>query len=102
MNEIFKKATNIKLDDNYSLEPDNFRGIVLVFKEQRKREKIEAKTKKKTGVFEDYIFENKWYYPKLSMVLNKYLSLKQCDSKDVLDLLNKTIKVEEVINKINK
>lgn len=102
MNVIFKKKNKIKLDDKYFLEPDQFKGIVLVFNEKRQKEKIDIKTRKGTGVFEEYMFEDKWYYPKLSMVLNKYLILKQSEATDVKELLTKTKEVENLISKLNK
>jgi hypothetical protein len=90
MNEVFKKSKNIILDDKYSLEPDGFKGITLVFSELRKRTK-------KDETEEMYTFEDRWYYPKLSQVLKKYLSLKQMEAGSLEELLSKVIEVESII-----
>ncbi len=99
MNEIFKTKQKIELDANYFLEPDQFKGIVLVFNERREREKTikENGKKVKTGEKENYLFEDRWYFPKLSMVLNKYLTLKQCEAKTIEQLYDKILGVENVI-----
>jgi len=104
MNEVFKQTKKIVLDDNYYLEPDQFKGIVLVFNEQRQREKVikENGKKVKTGAFENYTFEDRWYYPKLSMVLNKYLSLKQVDAKSIEELNKIVLRVEKTIEQFNR
>lgn len=100
MNEIFvKKGTNkIVLDANYYLEPDQFKGLVLVFHEPRVKEKIDPKTRKKTGESENYIFEDRWYFPKLSQTLNKYMTLTLNNSFDIMDLIRYVKSVEQKID----
>ena len=95
MNEIFRTTNEIILDENYSLKPDQFKGMILVFKEIRDKQK-------KDNTIESYQFEDRWYYPKLSMVLNKYLTLKQCESKTLEDLKEITLRVEQTIQQFNK
>ena len=90
MNEVFNKSQNIILDDKYSLEPDSFKGLVLVFSEPRTRIK-------KDDSEEKYTFTDQWYFPKLSQTLRKYLSLKQMEASSLLELLNKTEEVEKTI-----
>lgn len=104
MNEIFTKLNSerIELDKRYSLEPDGYHGLVLVFKEKRVREKVDAKTKKKTGETEDYIFSDKWYFPKTSQTLDKYLTLSLKENKTVEELRDTLTRVEDKINKIKE
>ena len=104
MNEIFTKLNSerIELDKRYSLEPDGYHGLVLVFKEKRVREKVDAKTKKKTGETEEYIFTDKWYHPKLSQSLSKYLQLTTSEAKSIEELRDIVLRVEDKINKIKE
>jgi hypothetical protein len=94
MNNIFeKKGKKIVLDNNYYLMPDQYRGLILVFNETRLKEK-------KDGTTEPFLFEDKWYYPKLSQVLNKYLMLVTNDANSILDLIERVKGIEETINKL--
>jgi hypothetical protein len=90
MNTVFTKSQNIILDNNYSLEPDQFQGLVLTFSEERIRTK-----KDKTE--EKFLFQDFYYYPKLSQTLRKYLSLKQMEAGDLDELLDKVTEVEKTI-----
>lgn len=104
MNEVFSKmkSERIELDEKYSLEPDGYRGLVLVFEEKRVREKIDTKTKKKTGETEEYIFTDKWYHPKLSQSLSKYLQLSTSEVKSIEELKTIVLRVEDKINNIKE
>ena len=104
MNEIFTKLNSerIELDKRYSLESDAFRGLVLVLEEKRVREKVDAKTKKKTGETEEYIFTDKWYHPKLSQSLSKYLQLTASEAKSIEELRDIVLRVEDKINQIKE
>ena len=93
MNKVLTDSKKIVLDDRYYLEPDQFKGIVLVFHEQRERVK---KDKSK----EVYTFEDRWYYPKLSQVMSKYLTLTQSDSSSIEELIKATDRVETLIEKL--
>lgn len=103
MNEIFKNnnPNKIILDKLYSLQPDGFRGLVLVFEEERTRKKLDSKTKKETGESEQYIFTEKYYYPKLSQSLTKYLKLSLNVSKDLEDIKNTLERIENKIAEIS-
>jgi hypothetical protein len=83
----------IRLDDKYHLEPDQFKGLVLVFREERERIK-------KDETVETYMFEDRWYHPKLSQSLSRYLMLTQNDSKTLEELLERVTRVENLINKL--
>ena len=104
MNEVFKKLNSerIELDKRYSLEPDGFRGLVLVLEEKRVREKVDAKTKKKTGETEEYIYTDKWYHPKLSQSLSKYLQLTASEAKSIGELRDVVLRVENKIASIKE
>ena len=104
MDEVFKKLNSdrIELDERYSLEPDGFRGLVLVLEEKRVREKVDAKTKKKTGETEEYIYTDKWYHPKLSQSLSKYLQLTASEAKSTEELRDIVLRVENKINQIKE
>lgn len=69
MNKVFKESNKIVLDDKFYLEPDQFKGLVLVFHEMRER-------KKKDKTTETYEFEDRFYHPTLSQTLRKYMTLK--------------------------
>jgi hypothetical protein len=100
MNQIFEKSKKIILDEKYYLEPDGFRGIVLVLQETRKKELKDKVTKKGSGVFEDYIFTDKWYYPKLSMILQKYLQLTNNECKSIQELNENVLRLETKIQSL--
>lgn len=93
MNKAFTDSKKIVLDDRHYLEPDQFKGLVLVFHEQRERTK-------KNGDTEVYTFEDRWYYPKLSQAICKYLTLAQSKSETIDQLLKATERVEKLIEKI--
>jgi len=93
MNKIFKETQKITLDDNYYLEPDQFKGLVLVFHEQRVREK-------KDGGTEGYEFEERYYFPKLSQTIRRYSELVLNASNDITDLLGRVERLEQVIHRL--
>jgi hypothetical protein len=93
MNKIFteKNTDKVVLDEKYYLEPDGFKGLVLVFEEPRVREK-----KDKTE--EDYVFQDRWYFPKLSQTISKYLMLTTNEAKSIEELRDIVLRVEKTIN----
>ena len=91
MNKTFRQSKKIELDENYFLTPDGYAGLVLNFEEKR------TKTNKKKEEIE-FIFKDKWYYPKLSMVLEKYLQLKSKEANTISDLKNIVLRVEQTIS----
>jgi hypothetical protein len=93
MNKVFTDSNRIVLDDRYYLEPDGFKGIVLVFHEERERTK-------KDGSSQTYTFKDRWYYPKLSQVMSKYLTLTQSESRSIEELIEATVRTEKLIEKL--
>ena len=97
MNNIFKKQDKIVLDDNWYLEQDGGSGVCLVFHEPRTREKVDDK-KVKTGETEDFIFEDRRYYPTVHQTLSRYFELSQnAPSKDLKELSERTNKLFKII-----
>jgi hypothetical protein len=92
MNKIFteKNTDKIVLDEKYSLQPDGFKGLVLVFEEPRIRVK-----KDKTE--EEYLFQDQWYHAKLSQTLSKYLMLTTNEAKSIEELRDIVLRVEQTI-----
>jgi hypothetical protein len=98
MNELFKKANTkrFELDENYFLESDGYHGLTLVFEEPRTRKKKDGSGE------EEYLYIDKWYLPKISMVLNKYLELKTKNTKSIEELRDVVLRVEEKIDSIKE
>jgi hypothetical protein len=98
MNELFKKANTkrFELDQNYFLESDGYHGLTLVFEEPRTRKKKDGSGE------EEYLYIDKWYLPKISMVLNKYLELKTKNTKSIEELRDVVLRVEEKIDSIKE
>jgi hypothetical protein len=81
----------MKLDNNYSVNTDGA-GTILLFEEQRKREK--------DGVELEFTFKDQWFYLNIQQALNKYLDLKIEDAKDVEECINKIEEVRQIIKQI--
>jgi hypothetical protein len=98
MNELFKKAKTdrFQLDEKYFLESDGYHGLTLQFEEVR------TKKKKDGSGEEEYLYVDKWYLPKISMVLNKYLELKTKNTKSIEELRDVVLRVEEKIDSIKE
>jgi hypothetical protein len=98
MNELFKKAKTdrFQLDENYFLESDGFHGLTLVFEETR------MKKKKDGSGEEEFLYTDKWYYPRISMVLQKYLELVTKDTKSIEELKEVVLRVEQKIDSIKE
>lgn len=94
MHNIFKKmkVERIELTDNYYLEPDQFRGLVLV------HEEIGEKENKKTGEKEPTVKRQSYYYPKISQVFSKYLMVTTNEAKSLEDLKEILERVEGKID----
>ncbi len=93
MNNIFKQSKKqvVELDEFFTLSPDADSGLILTFSEPRKRNKTD-------GTEEDFIFEQKYYYPRLHQALSKYLELSQnAPSKTVEELVERTNKLFKII-----
>lgn len=83
----------MKLDENWSIENDTY-AFKLVFQENRQRKNS------KTGLKEDYIFVDSWWFPKLSMCLNKYLNEALKPQKTVEEIQQKLSSIESKIDRI--
>lgn len=81
----------IEITDNYRIERDSH-SWVLIFSE------IRQKDNKETKLPEDYLFEDKWYYPDIKQCLKKVLEL---DLKEAENFKELSLKVDELILKIN-
>jgi hypothetical protein len=98
MNDLFKKAKTdrFQLDEKYFLESDSFHGLTLVFEE------IRMKNKKDGSGEEEFLYTDKWYYPRISMVLHKYLELVTKETKSVEELKDVILRVEKKIDSIKE
>jgi hypothetical protein len=98
MNDLFKKAKTdrFQLDENYFLESDGYHGLTLVFEETR------MKKKKDGSGEEEFLYTDKWYYPRISMVLHKYLELRTKDTKSVEELREVVLRIETKIDSIKE
>jgi hypothetical protein len=78
-NKAFTQRSSIGLDDKHYLISDDSNGVILVFNEPRQRDKMEVKNGKKvkTGEQEDYLFEEKFYYPRVCQALKHYVDKTQ-------------------------
>jgi hypothetical protein len=81
----------MKLDNNYSVNTDGA-GTILLFQEQRKREK--------DGVEVEFTFRDQWFFLSIQQALNKYLDLKIEKSKDIEDCIKKIEEVRDIIKKV--
>lgn len=81
----------MKLDNNYSVNTDGA-GTILLFEEQRKREK--------DGVEVEFTFRDQWFYLNIQQALNKYLDLKIEGAKDVEECVKKIDEVRDIIKKV--
>lgn len=84
----------IKLDSNYTLKPDKYKGFILTFED-----KVIKKVK---GVDTECKKRDEWHYPLLSQILNKYMQLSLNSSESLEDLKNNLIRVEESIQNFRK
>lgn len=88
----------IKLNENYRIEKDTY-SWTLIFNEEREKEKLDDK-KKKTGVFEPFVYEEKWYYPDIKQVLNKFIDLELKDCETIAELSAKMNLISEKIDSL--
>lgn len=91
MNRTFTKEKKIILDENWHLTPDRDNGIVLTFHE------IREKTSK-----EDYLFEDKYYYPRVVQALKEYVEATQNDNDTLQKILEKQEYISKLLEKIDK
>jgi hypothetical protein len=82
----------MQLDEKFSVNTDGA-GTILLFQEQRKREKDGAEV--------EFTFKDQWYYLNIQQALNKYLDLKIEGAKDVEECIKKIEEVRTIIKSIN-
>jgi hypothetical protein len=102
-NKAFTKYSRIQLDESYVLESDGDSGIVLIFSEPRQKEITKKENGKviKTGEFEDFIFEDRWYFTRIVQSLKKYTELTLNSSKTLQEIIEKEDKIYDILNDIN-
>ena len=96
MNKTFLKTQKIDLDSNWHLTPDGFNGITLTFHE------IRQKTKKGTEEKEDFEFTDSFFYPRIAQALTKYIDATQNNSETLQEILDKTDKLNKLVEKLDK
>lgn len=104
MNKAFTKSKKIILDANWYLTPDADNGVILIFHEERQREKIEKGSgpQVKTGEVEPYLFEEKFYFTRIVQALKEWVEETQNKSKTLKELLEKQEKIESILTKMDK
>lgn len=102
MNKTFTKNSEIVLDEFYSLSSDGDSGIVLTFQEKRTRKKTDKDTKKETGEIEEYLFTEPRYFTRIAQALKRYVELSQNNCKTIGELLEKTSKIDILLEKLDK
>lgn len=103
-NKIFTNSKVIVLDEKWDLTPDSDSGVVLTFREPRKRDKTEKVNGKKvrTGEVEDYIFEEKFYTPRVAQSLRIYTEKTLNSSKTLEEIIEKEDKIFDLISNLDK
>jgi hypothetical protein len=105
MNNAFTKKKKIELGFNWSLSSDGYNGVVLTFAEQGQKEKViieKGKKKVHTGVFEPFLFEDKFYFPRVAQALEHYSDNVMNDCSSLEELAEKCNAVTEMISKLDK
>ena len=82
---------SIQLNEKYRIEKDTY-SWVLIFNETRK------KVNKKTKELEEFIFEDKWYYPCIKKCILKMIDLDLKESESIKELSEK---MDLISNKID-
>ena len=96
MNKAFTKTKIIELSSNWNLSPDSDNGMVLTFCQTR--EKID----KNTGKTVPFLFEEKFYFPRIAQALRHYATTTINNSDSLMDIISKSDMVYEMIEKIDK
>jgi hypothetical protein len=78
------------------MESDSGNGIQLVFHEPRKRAKKDSDEK------EDYIFEDIFYFTRVVQALRHYCDATQNSAKNLEEILEKTDKIHNILEKLDK
>lgn len=97
MNNTFKNTRRINLDDKFSLTPDGDNGLVLTQEVMKIRKKIDKETKKPTGETEEYLGTERYYFPRLSQSINKYIQLTTNEAESITELKEILLRIEKTI-----
>lgn len=84
---------SIQLSEKYRIEKDSY-SWVLIFNEARERKN------KKTKELEEFIFEDKWYYPCIKKLLSKLIELDLKESKSIDEIIYKIDILEKKIDSL--
>ena len=96
MNKEFTNSNEIKLSEKWKLTPDSDNGIILIFSEQRKRKN------KKTELEENFIFEDKYYFPRICQALRYFVSKElNNNNNSIQDVIIKSEKLYDLIDEID-
>lgn len=96
MNKAFKNSIRIELDSNWFIESDGDNGVILTFREIRER------VNKKTEEKEEYMFEDKFYYPRIAQALRAYVNKALNNSSSIQEIVEKEDLILSLIDKIDK
>lgn len=88
----------IKLDKNYTVDVDSTHGFTLKYESDLHNKEVNTKEGKK---IKKVTTKETWYYPKLSMVLQKYYTV-NLTAQNQKELLEAVIKVENNIKEFSK
>lgn len=88
----------IKLDKNYSVAINGIHGFELHYRGEEKTKEVQTE---KGVVVKDITPNDMWYYPKLSMILNKYFSV-NLGGDNIEELKGTVLRIEQSINSFSK
>ena|SRR6478609_2357158 len=91
MNKAFTKEKELILDDNYKIVPDSDYGVILVFLTEKKNKKDELVP-----------FEQKYYFTRIAQALNKYVDLSLNTSNTMLELIQHSKRIYDIVDNIDK
>ncbi len=99
MNNVFKNAgtKRIDLDEKFYLAPDENYGLMLTQEVVKIRKKVDKETKKPTGEEEGFLATEKFYYPRLSQAINKYIQLSGNEATSIEELKEILLRIENTI-----
>lgn len=100
MNNVFKKASEIALDENYSITTDGDTGVRLVSRKVKLRPKVITENGKKirTKEKEEYVAEDGWWFLTLGAAIEKYIDDSQKSTKTIEELLEVSKRLMEVVD----
>lgn len=99
MNSVFKNAgtKRIDLDEKFYLAPDENYGLMLTQEVVKIRKKVDKTTKKPNGETEEYLGTERWYFPRLSQSISKYIQLSGNEAESITELREILLRIENTI-----